>query len=385
MIRLLGDVVISKPVKIKGLDDEWLNVANLEGPLLGDVRAHKKQPKAGPHLYSEDQFFPRRVFGVVSLANNHVMDYGWDGVSETCDRLRKLKIRFGGVGKKSERRGAETILNVRRKKVGIIFCGEKQFGVASKNRPGVVAEGPWVVEAIGRLKLKTDSVIVGCHMGAELSPVPHPEQRELYRAWVEAGADIVWGHHPHIPQGYEKYKQGAIFYGLGNFVVDVDKWQHVSEARWSMVVEIKRLKPLIFEIKTYEIVGGDGKIEVRKSSKKESAKRQKYLKEANRVIENEELYEGVWQEIAVASYEKWLASYLGFRKPTKDAVRLIGDVFRQRGKVSQEQLLLWYHIFANRSHRVSVETALGVLGGEVEDLRTERSRKWIRRNCPWIG
>ena len=103
----------------------------------------------------------------------------------------------------------------------------------------MAAIGDWVVDAIHSVREQgADVVIVSCHMGSESSKYVSPRQVELYHHYIDAGADIVHGHHAHIPQGWETYKGKPIFYGLGNFVIDESGWKHNEHHLWSLIVKL---------------------------------------------------------------------------------------------------------------------------------------------------
>ncbi len=230
-------------------------LANLEGPILPRDHSFVTVPKAGPSLFSCDlpnetgQFF-------FALANNHLMDYGIPGLEATLKLLDKKGFRACGAGKDVYDARRPIIAQDNGVKVGIIACCEAQFGVAIYpcirkgtsdnfisvekasrrcsfiyasvyrcNSAGVAEFGPWIYRAIRNLRETVDAVIVSVHAAVEDSPWPSPYIRALYRSFVDAGASVVHGHHSHVPQGYEAYGDGVIFYGMGNFAVDPDKWR----------------------------------------------------------------------------------------------------------------------------------------------------------------
>jgi poly-gamma-glutamate capsule biosynthesis protein CapA/YwtB (metallophosphatase superfamily) len=211
-------------------------LANLEGPILGD-HLPAPSPKAGPNLYSRACETDGRSF-IFALANNHMMDYGVEGVESTKAVLTKAGIPFCGAGANLEDARQPLIVEEDGKKIGIISCCERQFGCAEADRPGVAEKGLWLFEAVRQLKPRTDFVIVSCHAAFEHAPFPSPRLREFYHLLIDAGADVIHGHHSHVPQGWESYHNGVIFYGMGNFVVDPAGWNFCEHHCWSIAAEV---------------------------------------------------------------------------------------------------------------------------------------------------
>jgi poly-gamma-glutamate synthesis protein (capsule biosynthesis protein) len=161
---------------------------------------------------------------VVSLGNNHSMDFGEEGLLDTLAALDAAGIKHAGAGVDdwSARRPAFVEAN-----------GLRLAFLSYNAAPGAPPAGPatpgvaWAsFEAIRQdvaLALDdADLVIVSLHAGVEYQDAPSYEQRALARAAVDAGAVLVLGHHAHVLQGWERYGEGLIVYGLGNFVFDLD-------------------------------------------------------------------------------------------------------------------------------------------------------------------
>lgn len=130
------------------------------------------------------------------------------------------------------------VLKYQNRLIGILSVSENQFGGATDLHPGVATLGPWIHKAISDLANKVDYVIVMAHAGAEDVPVPLPYFVELYRQFILDGANLIVGTHPHLPQGFEEYSGGQIFYGLGNFIVDPAKWGESPMATTSVVISL---------------------------------------------------------------------------------------------------------------------------------------------------
>jgi len=159
---------------------------------------------------------------VVSIANNHIWDYGREGLFDTILYLDSVGIQHVGAGITPEEARRAVLLSVKGRKVGFLaYYGGGEAPVASGTRPGVAGRDlASIVADIRRLRKSDDSVfvVVVLHWGAELAPVPDRLQQDFGRKVIDAGADAVIGHHPHVLQGIERYGRGVIVYSLGNFI-----------------------------------------------------------------------------------------------------------------------------------------------------------------------
>lgn len=202
------------------LRDADIAVGNLEVPLTrgGEEFIDKKfRFKASPCAASAIR---RAGFSVVTLANNHIMDFGAYGLRETMASLRRENILYAGAGGNlSEARKAAV---VRKNGVRVAFLAYSlTFPVefyAGPDRPGA-APGYWSLfrEDIKRAKSSADYIVVSFHWGAEGADVPKGYQVRVARGAIDAGADVVIGHHPHVLQGVERYRGRLILYSLGNY------------------------------------------------------------------------------------------------------------------------------------------------------------------------
>lgn len=171
---------------------------------------------------------------IVDLANNHVLDYGGQGLLDTLAALSRSGVLETGAGADAERVHTPTIVQVN----GLRIAWLAYVNVPDDSVTGFVARsleaGPghpgvaWgTTDAIRRdvaaAKQSADLVIVALHSGFEYASDPNSVQRDLAHAAIEAGASLVLGAHPHVLQGIEYYRGGVIAYSLGNFVFDLDE------------------------------------------------------------------------------------------------------------------------------------------------------------------
>ncbi len=160
---------------------------------------------------------------VAGLANNHVLDYGKDALEDTFDTLSDAGIAYMGAGRGFDEASGLIIQEVNDKKIGFL-AASRVIPVGSwdvrNSQPGVFTcyDTTDLVAAIGEAKSKVDFLIVCVHWGKEHTTQLTDYQPVNGHAYIDAGADIVIGAHPHVLQGIEYYNGKPIFYSLGNFI-----------------------------------------------------------------------------------------------------------------------------------------------------------------------
>jgi poly-gamma-glutamate capsule biosynthesis protein CapA/YwtB (metallophosphatase superfamily) len=159
-------------------------------------------------------------FDAVAMANNHMMDYGAEPLTATLFLLDSLGIAHSGAGLDAARARAPGIVERNGIKAAFLsysrvhpaqfWAGRKKPGTAAASEAEVIAD-------IKAAKQTAALVVVSFHWGAELMDRPKDYQVRLAHAAIDAGADLVLGHHPHVLQGLELYRGKLIAYSLGNF------------------------------------------------------------------------------------------------------------------------------------------------------------------------
>lgn len=244
-----GDVVfdrgVAKVCKDRGTDwplaavTDTLSSAdiafvNLESPLSN---SGARIPGKGIWFRSDPCFGEKLAtagIDVVSLANNHILDYGESAFSDTVDVLRANGI--AGCGGGADMWEARRPVLLRKNGITFAFLGYSEFAeiywsvthpvrfLAGVNKPGVApANAAMVSEDVARAKRIADHVVVSFHWGDEYVHMPADRQVSLAHTAIDAGASLAIGHHPHVLQPVEVYHGGIIFYSLGNFVFDQKK------------------------------------------------------------------------------------------------------------------------------------------------------------------
>ncbi|MGZ7439957.1 CapA family protein [Paenibacillus sp. TH7-28] len=211
-----------------------LSVLNLETPITAGGEAAENKTfvfKSPPKALG-----PMAAAGVdaVNLANNHVLDQGVPGLKDTLKNLRKNGILYVGAGENSKE--AYAPVYVERKGVKIALFGFSRVipeyeWTALKKHPGVAAvyDPEPALAAIREARKQADLVLVVAHWGKERVTELEDHQQELAHAFIDAGADLVIGGHPHVMQGLEEYKGKWIAYSTGNFIftksLDQKTWE----------------------------------------------------------------------------------------------------------------------------------------------------------------
>ena len=257
-----GDVIPHQPVRVAAAAAAGADPTNSQGwgALFSDVSdvlekadfgfVNLETPVAPAHSHGSRPFmFDAPIalleglkasgIKIVSFANNHVMDQGWAGFTETREHLRDEEILFVGSGDTAALAWQPVVVEANGIKVGWLGMtrwlngnrnpdkdGEPHVNFfpypgESGGAPGMDEAG--VLEAIRQARLKCDLLVVSIHWGIEYAPAPRPEDVETAHKMLEAGASVVVGHHPHVLQPVETYttqdgRNSVIFYSLGNFL-----------------------------------------------------------------------------------------------------------------------------------------------------------------------
>jgi poly-gamma-glutamate synthesis protein (capsule biosynthesis protein) len=226
----LGDMMLDRYVlgKIKkvGVDNLLKNIAgeenrffmgqdivstNLEGVVTN------KGSHYSPNYQNDFAFSPENVailkkynFNFFNLANNHLTDQSVKGITETRQNLSNLKVNYSGSADSAVDEYSSYVINIGGQKVAMVGLSMVYHDFDLKKANALIKD----------LKSKNDKVIVNIHWGSEYQHQFSKKQQAVAYALVDSGADLIIGHHPHVVQGMEVYKNKFIFYSLGNFIFD---------------------------------------------------------------------------------------------------------------------------------------------------------------------
>jgi len=196
--------------------------ANLEGPASDEGKdkrnlySFRMDPSVIPALKGAG-------FSIVSVANNHEGDWGTPAFTDTLGRLKENEIKYTGGGSNSIEAEQPTIIEKYGMKIGFLGFSDKgpEWMRAGPETPGVLlANNPRFDEIISKASKQVDYLVVSFHFGEEYQTKHDDRQEYLAHQAIDLGAKIVIGHHPHVVQDTENYKNGFIAYSLGNFIFD---------------------------------------------------------------------------------------------------------------------------------------------------------------------
>lgn len=271
VVVAVGDVMLSREVgeriRIKGdpkapflktaeiLEEADITFCNLESPFydeespLEDGMIFRAEPETIEGLKYAG-------FDVVCLANNHFGDQGLAGMNFTFSHLNKNEIEYIGAGENEVAARGPKIIE--RNEVKFAFLGYDDTNsairkgyMATREKPGVaVLTKENLTQDIKRARKRADVVIVSIHWGVEYEKSPTERQRMFAHLAVDSGASLVLGHHPHVIQPLEEYKDGYIFYSLGNFVFD-QMWS--EKTRDGLIAKIFFERGRIKKVETIEV------------------------------------------------------------------------------------------------------------------------------------
>jgi len=240
-LAAMGDVMLAREVgrrfkerpedfsfnEIKPLlNSHDLICLNLENPVGVKGTPDKVQDPHVTFCAHPDTLQVLKNLGVtmVSLGNNHMLDYGEKALAETIEHLNVSGIKYAGAGRNYEEANRPLLLECNGKKIAFlshVFIYSASTLMAKRNRVGVSDHRIRnILPRIKELSRQGYQVIISIHWGWEYSFYPIPYQMKQARQMIDNGAMLILGHGPHYPQGIENYKDGQIVYSLGNFIFD---------------------------------------------------------------------------------------------------------------------------------------------------------------------
>jgi poly-gamma-glutamate synthesis protein (capsule biosynthesis protein) len=355
------DFVDNKLIEV--IQNADISICNFEAPIkYEDMKPIKK---AGPHLYQSKEsieYLKKVGFDMVSMANNHIYDYGQEALEKTVQELEKYDISFVGAGVSFESAYKPKIIERNGIKIAFLAACENEFGCLyeEENRGGYA----WIFhekieDNIRQLKNEVDNIIFIVHAGVEDIAFPIKEWRDRYKRLCDVGVDVIIGHHPHVPQGYEKYNNSQIFYSLGNFYFDTASFENSSDDSYSVVLEFEKHGLKDFEIIYHKKIDDQTSL----VSKDEVSFSFDIL---NSYIENgyDELNNAICIELFYKYYYSYYESALGVLSENATILQtlkfLIKKFFLKNRNTDEKNLMLLHNIRID-SHRFVVQRALSLI------------------------
>lgn len=367
-ILIVGDIVNTTKTDSfidskleKVINDQDFSICNFEAPVEGKGLKFKK---AGPNISQKKQtieILKKSGFNLLLLANNHMYDYGSQGLRDTISLAKKHKLDFTGAGSSFKEAYTPFIKVFNGLKIGFVNASEAQFGVLDGNNLNQVSGYAWINhplidESIIKLKDKVDKIIVCVHAGLENYSIPLTQWKERYRNLCDLGADCIIGSHPHIPQGFEIYKKKPIFYSLGNFYFDTESFTNSPDYSFSVILKISKTEILFDLIYHYK---QNGKVQLL-TQKDVPFDIQDLNDQLENSIEIEKMYIDAYNNITkkyfAAIYNSYLLSDTLLQLIKKTVLKFI--YFR---KYRLKRELLLQHLVRNETYRWVTVTAIELL------------------------
>jgi hypothetical protein len=201
------------------LESSILNFVNVDGSIYVEGNEIKK---SGPHIgLTKNTISSLKGFTVAGICNNHIKDYGFEGIVQLKDALREVEVDSTGAGSNIKEAQKDYIKAFPEVEVCIISACEHEFSHAAYQECGAA---PYdlisIYERIKVAKQQNKKVILSLHAGYELFEYPTPTLRRECHFFADAGADLIVCHHSHVAGAYEKFKNTNIYYGLGDLIFE---------------------------------------------------------------------------------------------------------------------------------------------------------------------
>lgn len=309
-INIGGDFCITPSYVSKNLfTDEFINffmnsdinIVNLECPIISEDEA--KITKIGPHLSTTEEVNNqlRKInIHAVTLANNHILDYGDKGLEATFESCKRNNLLFVGAGNDLSDASKPLVIESNGIRVGIVNFCENEWSVATEKSAG--ANPLDLIDNLKQIKLTreiADFVLVIIHGGHEFYNLPSPRMLKTYRFFAENGADVVIGHHTHCISGFEYHKNVPIFYSLGNmlFTNPVKSEEWYKGIILQLTLEIGN--PIDFELHPILQSKNDYKLTLLENTQKENILCE--IKALSDTISNKTELERKWEQFVVSN------------------------------------------------------------------------------------
>lgn len=337
-------------------------IVNLEAPI------HTEAPptnKYGPALSlpgdSIDNVSEMGFTGA-TLANNHIMDYGGAGLRETTTRLEANDVGWVGAGENRREAFTPMTVTTANHDVCIINAADREFGTASESEPGYAWLGDDLSEELRDQTEESDIIVLVLHGGIEYEPIPAAQRRERYQRLAETDVDVILGHHPHVPKGWEVHGGTPICYSLGHFLFDFDRRSRKPKTEWGLLADVRIESGSVKEVVLVPVQQHQDHPRVRLLG--DDKPQEQYLSVCQNVLNSRSKFHGLWQELAVTRYEEYYGKRL--RGTVRSTVFDSAERYRWLQNSSQCE-----------SHRWCIQTATKVLGETTGDVRSNESAQLL--------
>lgn len=333
-LLIAGDIYISERFRNHPLIDVAVEelfaaadyrIVNLESPLTANEPKNRIL-KTGPHLRSTAEtmlpYLKQLQVDMVTLANNHILDYGTIGLFETFNSLKENKVDYVGAGNNLQEAANQFTLEKDGMKIAILNFTENEWTIAEEDKAG--ANPLNIIDNVYQIKTAKathDKVICIIHGGHEYYHLPSPRMVKQYRFYAENGADAIVGHHTHCIGGYEVYKDVPIIYSLGNFLFTLPSKREEWFTGLLVQLKIEKAKQVLFELLPVRQEKETFRATLLENEKEKAVIQQ--VEEINIAIANKFTLQHCWDEFIKQNSKQ----YLNILKPTN----AIGNRYFQAG------------------------------------------------------
>ncbi|MCK4886338.1 MAG: CapA family protein [Planctomycetes bacterium] len=326
-----------------------LTIVNLEVPLI-----KKENPilKSGPALSAKAECikgFVESGVNIVSLANNHILDHGAEGLLSTLDNCKDAGIDYVGAGRCLDEAKKVLVKNIKGKKIGFYAMAEHEFSIASPTSAG--ANPLDIIDFVYMLQTcrdKLDHLIVLYHGGVEHYSYPSSEMMKRCRFMIDMGASAVICSHCHCAVPYELYNGCPIMYGLGNLIFE--DFFEKAKSEWFEGYLTKLIIPeagnISFEIVPYQ--QSRGFVGAKKMKKESESIFLKSLQKRSEEIQHSNLIEEKWREYCSCHAYSYLRCLFAYNKVLGklNKYKIFSKLFH-----SQHSILCSFDMVQCESHR----------------------------------
>jgi len=348
-------------------------VCNFEAPVQSSGNPIEKAGAVKEQNAETVSILKNAGFDLFLMANNHIYDYGLEGLRRTFNEMRNYSIASTGAGVTFKDAYTPLIKNIKGIKFGFINAAEAQFGqiVAEEEKEGGYAwiNHPQINQLVGKLKNEVDVLIFFAHAGLEHYEVPLPEWRRRYHELCDLGADCVVAAHPHIPQGYEFYKGKPVFYSLGNFFFPKPKDKEREIFGFSLMLNVKQpgdyeidmIYTKCFDNKLTRILPNETPISFEKLNR--------LLMPENHPELAKETYLHAYNAICLKYFSSVFQSVNRHDNFFKALKKLWRQVLRW-GKLNKSHELLLLHLLRNETYQYVTKNALQIKTGDNRKIKS---------------
>ncbi|WP_082230745.1 CapA family protein [Haloprofundus marisrubri] len=347
-----------------------LSVTNLEAP----VDAGNAVPKWGANIHTSRSAVHTlgREYDVVGLANNHTMDYGLEGLEATLDSCENAGLSTVGAGHTSSEALSPHVVSLNNTSIALFSVAQREFGIAGPETPGVAwSHDPSIMLQIRNAAETNDFVFINAHGGVEHCPIPPITWVRHLRAMIDAGADAVIGHHPHVPQGWEIHDDAPIFYSLGNWLFHQPEYPATLR---SYCVELIAKRGNLEDFTVHLTESQDGVVD--KIPPGEAKEYRQYLTKSGKVAGERAHWQASAAKLFNTTYaprlEDWPTGRLesALKHPVWGLDRLTRGITVEEERLEKDLAFLNY--FQTESHDDVIRTLLELRTGVTTDERTPK-------------